>query len=219
METNKKMIWLNFAILLLPSIHLAFIWNTLPETVPTHYDIHGNPNDYGAKSELWLLNAILLFVGLGTTLLILYLNKIDPKKMGKNNPKILEKVTLVVSVLLCIIQLYILFIIQNQDWSSPKPILVLVALVFTFLGNLMNNVKPNYFVGIRTPWTLESEEVWRVTHHVGAKLWFWSGLILALLVLILPMEAGTFVFIAVTFVIAIIPIVHSYRIFKRLRNQ
>jgi uncharacterized membrane protein len=219
METNKKMVWLNLAILLLPSLYLAFIWTSLPQTVPMHYDIHGHPNDYGEKSELWLLNAMLLFIGLGTTLLILYLNKIDPKNMGKNNPKILEKVTLFVSVLLCIIQLYILFITQNQDLSSPKPILVLVALVFTFLGNLMNNVKPNYFVGIRTPWTLENEEVWRVTHHLGAKLWFWSGLLLALLMMILPLQAATFVFMGVTLLIAIIPIVHSYRVFKRLKKH
>ena len=63
----------------------------------------------------------------------------------------------------------------------------LIGLLFAFLGNYFKTIKPNYFIGIRTPWTLENEEVWKKTHLIGGKLWFVGGLLMAL-TFVLPNE-------------------------------
>jgi uncharacterized membrane protein len=219
MEANKKILWFDLAILLLPAVYLAYIWNHLPQTIPMHWNINGEIDRYGEKNELLVLHLMLLFTGMSGCVLMLYLGKIDPKKKALSNQKVLEKISLVFAIFFAIIQFFTLFITDQQTFISPKPILAAVALLFTFLGNLMNNVKPNYFLGIRTPWTLENEEVWRRTHHFGAKLWFWSGLALALIVLILPMMAGIITFISIVLIIAIIPMIYSYRLFKQLQKQ
>lgn len=218
METNKKVLWFNLAILALPAIYLAYVWNKLPERVPMHYDIEGHIDRYGDKSEMISVNLILLFSGMLTTLLVIYLPKIDPKRNSAVTQKIGKKISVAISIFMAMINIYIIFVTEHQSFNSPRPVLVAVALLFVFLGNLMNNVKPNYFIGIRTPWTLESEEVWRKTHHLSAKLWFWTGLGLALLMLVLPAIASVIVFIGATLAIAIIPIVYSYRLFKQVNG-
>ena len=55
---------------------------------------------------------------------------------------------------------------------------LIIAVLFTVIGNLMPKFKHNYFIGIKTPWTLASEEVWFATHRLGGKLWFYGGLIM-----------------------------------------
>jgi uncharacterized membrane protein len=79
----------------------------------------------------------------------------------------------------------------------------------------MQNIKPNYFAGFRLPWTLESESNWRKTHHLAARIWFWGGLLIVLVGVLLPLKKGMFVVFGCLFVMAIIPIVYSYRIFKK----
>lgn len=78
----------------------------------------------------------------------------------------------------------------------------------------MHSIKPNYFAGLRTPWTLEDPDNWRATHRLAGKMWFAGGLVLAVLVLLLPLKAGLIAFMSVMFVIIIIPIIYSYRYFK-----
>ena len=80
----------------------------------------------------------------------------------------------------------------------------------------MNNVKPNYFVGIRTPWTLESEVVWRKTHQLAARIWLPGGILLAILGWVLPEAAAHITFVAAIAVLVIVPVVYSYILFRQL---
>ena len=90
----------------------------------------------------------------------------------------------------------------------------LVGLLFAFIGNYMNNIKPNYFAGLRLPWTLSSDYNWRKTHQFASKLWFWGGLSAAILSLIFPAPWSIIIFFTIMTIIVIIPIIYSYRIFK-----
>ena len=87
----------------------------------------------------------------------------------------------------------------------------------TTLGNYFKTIKPNYFIGIRTPWTLENEEVWKKTHLFGGKLWFIGGLLIFILSLIIPDNYSFYVLITVTVIISILPIIYSYLEFKKLK--
>ena len=76
----------------------------------------------------------------------------------------------------------------------------------------MKNVKPNYFFGIRTPWTLANDEVWRKTHLLSSKIWVWGNLILATIILIIPNNYSSTVFISGIILLAAIPVYYSYKI-------
>lgn len=91
----------------------------------------------------------------------------------------------------------------------------LIGLLFAFLGNLMHNVKPNYFVGVRLPWTLNSDQNWRKTHQLTGKLWFAGGVLLAVLGLFLPVEPGTYVMMIILAVLVLIPIFYSYSLYRK----
>ena len=106
----------------------------------------------------------------------------------------------------------------QQKSSNPGFVFAIIGLLFAFLGNYFKTIKPNYFIGIKTPWTLENEEVWKKTHIIGGKLWFVGGLLMALTFL-LPNEMQLYTFLGITAVITIVPIVYSYLEFKKIKNQ
>jgi uncharacterized membrane protein len=113
--------------------------------------------------------------------------------------------------------LFILYSVEQKS-SNPGFVFVIVGLQFAFLGNYFKTIKPNYFIGIKTPWTLENEEVWKKTHELGGKLWFVGGLLMAL-TFVLPNNIQFYTFMGITAVITIIPILYSYRIFNKIKNQ
>jgi uncharacterized membrane protein len=85
-------------------------------------------------------------------------------------------------------------------------------------GNYLQTIKHNYFVGIRTPWTLESETVWKKTHRLGGRLWVVGGILLAVIPFFMNnMENFMPVFVTIMIIISMIPVVYSYLEFKKER--
>jgi len=87
------------------------------------------------------------------------------------------------------------------------------------LGNYFKVIKQNYFLGIKTPWTLESEEVWKLTHILAGKLWIVGGLLIVISSLVIPENINFYFFISITAIISIVPIVYSYLIFMKLKKS
>ena len=81
---------------------------------------------------------------------------------------------------------------------------------------LSQTIKPNYFLGIRTPWTLENETVWKETHRMAGKMWFVGGLIVVFASLILEEQLNLIVFLIIVGIITLIPIIYSYLLFKKI---
>jgi len=202
-------------IWLVPLGYLAKVYTAMPESVPMHFGIDGRPDRYGTKQELLTISIILSAVSLGIYFLIRFLPKIDPKKTAGYSGGTFTKMAFVLVVFLAAIQLFIIDAAASSSFSLNKYLLPVLGLFFACLGNLMHNVKSNYFIGIRTPWTLEDEDTWRVTHQLAGKLWFAGGILTAIATLLLPFKAGFIVFIAVVAVITLIPVIYSYLYFKR----
>lgn len=201
-------------IAIIPFVYLVFIWNNLPETVPMHWNGKGEIDRYGSKNELWGLTAMLS--GLGY-FLFLIIPKIDPKgKLYKMGNK-LNNLRLMMALFMSALSIFIIYSVQQVE-SKPTLIFALIGLLFAGLGNYFKTIKPNYFIGIRTPWTLENEEVWKKTHHFGGKLWFAGGLLIFILSLIIPIVYSFYVLMTVTVIISIIPIIYSYLEFKKLKT-
>jgi uncharacterized membrane protein len=115
--------------------------------------------------------------------------------------------------------LVIMYISNNQKLSNPSMIVILLGILFVFLGNYFKVIKQNYFIGIKTPWTLESEEVWKLTHLLAGKMWVIGGIVIVICSLVVPENLNFYFFIGITLVISIVPTVYSYLIFKKLKNS
>jgi len=101
--------------------------------------------------------------------------------------------------------------------TNMKLLYGLICLLFIFLGNYMQTVPPNYFVGMRTPWTLENEEVWKKTHRLTGKLMMGTGIVLFVLALIIPSNIYIFIFLVGVIAMTLIPVVFSYTEFKSVQ--
>ena len=210
MDGSALVIWL------LPAIYLLFTYNSLPQSVPMHYDLNGAVNRYGDKSEFFIILGLPVLV----YLLLKFLPAIDPKKKVKYSEASFQKLALGMVVFLSAITIIFIFSTLHPGIKPGKLILPVIGLLFAFMGNVMYNIKPNYFVGIRTPWTLESEDNWRSTHRLAGKIWFVGGIVLTIAILLIPERAGTIVFMCVAVIIALVPVIYSYVYFKRYQlNQ
>jgi uncharacterized membrane protein len=199
------------AIVLLPYIYLAYIWNQLPEKVPMHWNIKGEIDRYGEKVELIIIPILLPLL---VYIIFLVVPKIDPKNRLNKMGNKLQTIKFLLTTLMSILALLIIYTAKNESFTNPNYMVFIIGVLYIVLGNYFKTLKANYFIGIRTPWTLEKETVWKKTHELGGKLWFIGGIIVVIASLILRKETNFTVFLIITGIITIIPIVYSYLTFK-----
>jgi len=116
--------------------------------------------------------------------------------------------------------LHTVIVLSSLGHQIPVDRFVITGIGFLFMliGNFMGQFRHNYFVGIKTPWTLASEEVWQKTHRMASRIWFGSGLVTVLTGLFSGGTLGFIIFSSVMAVAVIIPLVYSYIIFKQIKN-
>lgn len=217
---NKLMQPLIWLISLVPGIYLAVIWNKLPAEVAMHFDINGKPDRYGSKNELLLMAAILFFLSIGLYYLMANIHRIDPKRYADENRSRFKKIGFAVSLFLSALTVFIIYSSSNGgSRMDVNIILSAVALLMAVIGNYMPNLKPNYFAGMRLPWTLENPDNWRATHLLAGKIWFWGGLALAVFCFILPPAIATIIFIAGIFAMVLIPAIFSWRFYQQQKRS
>lgn len=204
-----------FIIWLLPIAYFIKIYHSLPNSVPLHFGWDGHPDRFGDKSELIFSVIILSAVTIGVFLLIKFLPKIDPKKTAGTSADTFKKISFLMVIFLSALQLFIINSSLQGTISLNKFLFPLLGLFFAYLGNLMHSIKSNYFVGIRTPWTLEDPDTWRATHQLAGKLWFFGGITITLVTLLLPAKIGFIFFISIVIIISLVPVIYSYLYFKK----
>jgi uncharacterized membrane protein len=217
MKNNKLYYGILSILIIAPLVYLALIWDQIPKKVAVHFDINGNPDRYGSKSELWVINGFFAVLMLIVAMII----KLDPKKENSalNMPRF-RVVVLAVAGFLSLIQFIIIYASINKGQIfSTKLIIAGVFLLLAIIGNYSQNLKPNYMFGFRTPWTLDNEEVWRQTHLIMGKWTFYGGLIGSVLCLSLPNPYGFFVLITGILIMVISLFYVSYSIHKKVTNQ
>jgi len=191
------------AIVLLPFLYLAYIWRELPSKVPVHWSIEGEVNRYGDKLELLLIPFLLPLL---TYLIFIIVPKIDPKnnlhKMGRK----LQAMKFILTTFMSILALFIIYTAKTQSIGNLDYGMLLIGVLFSILGNYFKTIRPNYFIGIKTPWTLESETNWKETHELGGKMWFIGGILIVVFSLILDKSLSFMVMMIITGLITIIPI-------------
>jgi len=216
----KNQLFLQWLITLLPVAFYLSIWNSLPNEVPTHYDFNLNPDDFHSKG---FMLGVLIFMGIivvGSNWLMLNKNNaIGTSNQGDYPPQIINLswiITLFISGIM------LLIVLMTKNYCSNKPILdfektllLIITVLFMILGYFMKSVKRNYFFGIRTPWTLESEDNWEKTHLFSSKIWTRGSLLMGAILLVSPDNFTRPVFLIGVFFLVIIPIIYSYQISKK----
>jgi len=211
---KEAVIWL---ILLLPFIYSIIIWNKIPDKVPTHFDIKGQPDDYSGKTFALLLmpvmNIIIYFI-------LFIVPRIDPRK--KNYAAFGSSYQNIRMLIHLFFVGMFIFITKTTSGGQPLKLNAFLSgllLFFALLGNYMRTVRSNFFVGIRTPWTLSNDIVWRKTHELGGKIWFYSGIVLAIIIFFLPQTAAVIVMFCGIFLMVIIPVVYSYVEYRKITSD
>jgi uncharacterized membrane protein len=206
-------------IWLLPIFYFFKIYGDLPQSIPTHFGWDGKPDRYGNKEELIAVLVLFSAITIGVYFLIKYLPKIDPKKTAMYSAEVYKKIAFALVVFLSGIQFFLLSASVSGHFGLDKLLFPFMGLFFAYLGNLMHSIKSNYFVGIRTPWTLEDPDTWRATHQLAGKVWFIGGILITVATLFLSAKTGFIVFIASTVVMALMPVVYSYIYFTKHKKQ
>ena len=207
---------LTFLLSLLPFLLLAVCWHSLPAQVPTNWGFDGAVT-YSSKNTLIFLCA----TPFGCGLLLLLAPYIDPHHRN------IQKFQKGYEWFCLILQLFLLVVVGIIFWESYHPGTVNVktvtllgcGLLFIVLGNQMPRMRHNYFIGIRTPWTLASETVWVKTHRVTGRLFFALGFVL-LIAAFLPDWIAFAVVLVGSLGLALGSTVYSYLLFqKESKNQ
>lgn len=216
MKSHKARIitWLLAVIsFLLP----AALYPVLPDRIPTHWDLNGTIT-YSAKYMIFLT------AGMGLLFAVLFdvLPKIDPRRQNY------QKFGGYYDLFCVLMQVFVLVLngisiteaLRPGTLSVPTAVMIGIGLLFLFIGNIMPKFKSNFYMGIKTPWTISNEEVWRKTHRLGGKCFFFSGLI-CILCGFLPLK-NSLLYGFCTFIIltaAFFPAVMSYIWWRKLSNE
>ncbi|MBV9008203.1 MAG: DUF1648 domain-containing protein [Verrucomicrobia bacterium] len=201
-------------LLLLPFLIIALAWKRLPPMIPMHWNIRGQVDRWDSKPFAFLLPALAIALNAFLRAIPLF----DPKLRRKADafgPIALSRIRLALTVLFVVLSLVQLAAALNYPIGTGRVVITCALLLLAALGNFLGNLRPNYFAGIRTPWTLESGETWRVTHRLGAKLIVFGSL--GLLVVQFIVDPRTFGALTLLAIIALViwSFVYSWRHFTR----
>ncbi len=188
-------------------------WRRMPSRVPVHWNLSGQPDGWGSPWE----NALLLpLLALAIYLLLLFLPLIDPRHTSYAQfGGTLRFYRAVIVLFMVGVHAAIALRSIGRAVDVAAVVRFGIPLLFILLGNQMGRLRHNWFVGIRVPWTMESEEVWTRTHRMAGPIWVTGGFI-ALAGAFLRPVAAMAVLLAVTAVLVVVPIVYSYRLYRRL---
>lgn len=205
-------------ITLIPVIYLAIIWKEMPAEVAVHFDKYGKPDAFGSRLQTLLMTAFMSIVAIGTYVLVVNAHRFDKRR--KLVPGQFDNIAMLTVVFVTVLNLTTVFNSLNPDVVLLDKIIVpAIGLFFIFMGNIMYNIKPNKFVGIRVPWTLNDDDNWKMTHRMGSKLFFVGGLLITLVALGFPVDVASMFLTAVALLIAITTTLYSYLYHRKTRNN
>jgi uncharacterized membrane protein len=198
----------------------AWLYPSLPQRVPTHWNIEGKVDGWGDKSWATFLVPAMMIAFL---VLFAFLPALSPKHFEVDS---FRSTYLYILVLLTALFFYMNGVILLATWQEvregPKFMDIGRALIggmflfFALLGNVMGKVRKNFYIGIRVPWTLASDRVWNDTHRLAAWVMVSVGVIGFLLVI-----AGASPIVAIGLLIGsmLIPVVYSFIHYKSLERR
>jgi uncharacterized membrane protein len=219
MDTKRMIIWIVAVIPLLLTVGLL---PSMADVVPAHYGVSGEVDRYDSKYAMLVFPLIIMVVVVLRDVMPRWIRSDDATQQA--NMQVMNKMILPIVVVLVGLNLLTLWLayfqvknIYTTSVNVPQLILAGLSVMFVVIGNLLPKTKPNHYVGIRMPWTLNYPEVWYKTHRFGGvvmTVWGIIGLVLAVFVtdpitLFVALLSGVMVMITVI-------LVYSYVQYRQL---
>jgi uncharacterized membrane protein len=197
----------------------AVAYPHLPETVPMHWDAHGHVNGWAAK---WTLFAINPGAMLGILLLFTALPWLSPRHFEMDSFRA-TYLYIMVMILAMLTYVHALLLaaglsvhIDSLRIDMSRAIEGGICLMIALLGNVLGKVRRNFYVGVRTPWTIANEHVWNATHRLAAKTFFAGGLLGLLAV---ALRAPFWLPITALIIAGLTPVIYSLVFYKQLERR
>jgi len=154
----------------------VLLWNQLPDQMASHWDVNDQVNGY--MSKFWGVFMMPL-VTIGMFLIFLVIPNIDPLKanVAEFRGTFNLFIAFIVGFMVYIHALTLLWNLGYTNLGIGKAMLPAMGLLFFIIGSMLRKAKRNWFIGIRTPWTLSSDNVWNETHRIGGILFMVSGVV------------------------------------------
>ncbi len=212
----KKLKIVSIIVWVVSLIFTVIVVDKLPDQIASSYGINGEIRSYLSKYVV----LIVPFIALMMFALKRLIARIDPRSENfKMHKKTYEIILYVIIIFLCLIQL---FILDAAYYSKIRInfLIMLIGFLFILIGNWMPKLKSNFSIGIKTPWTLSSEEVWYKTHRLGGRVFVISGIALVLVPIIMSLLdinnfTSLYVLIIIVIISCLITIPYSYFVYKK----
>ena len=206
-KKHLKTLIITSILTLLPIVAGIYLWNTLPEQIPSHWNVNGEIDGWSSKPFfVFGLPAIMLAAQwlcvLGTAA--------DPKK-ANHSDKVMHLVLWIIPVLSIVLSAMTYMTALGHTVRVEMIMPLIIGLAFTIIGNYLPKCKQSYTVGIKLPWTLSSEENWNRTHRFAGRLWLVCGLGIMLTAFI----GGFWVFLPIVLVMVLVPTLYSYILYRK----
>ena len=206
-KRNLKVLIISSIVTLLPIVAGLILWNQLPEQIPTHWNASGEIDGWSSK-PFAVFGLPLIMVA--AQWLCMLGTSADPKK--ENHPaKVLHLILWIIPVLSVVLNTMTYMAALGKEVRIEVIMPILIGLILAIVGNYMPKCKQNYTIGIKIPWTLNSEENWNRTHRFAGWLWTFCGIALMLTGII----GGFWIFLFVVLLMVFAPILYSYLLFRK----
>lgn len=184
----------------------------LPAQVPTHWNLRGQPDAYGpAWEDAFLIPSIALVL---MAFLILVPNLPRLRATFSSFARTYGRICVTLAAVLLAIHTIVLLSAAGRSVPVAQSLASLMSLLIAVLGNWMGKLRRNALVGIRTPWTLASDEVWAKTHRTGGKLMFITGLLLIPITFFAPPMPGALILLSALVALAVWAMVYSRQLYN-----
>jgi uncharacterized membrane protein len=178
LKTNWRSELVSLFLLVAMFLLAGVTWSTAPDEIPVHWGIGGEPDRYGGRFEGLLLAPL---IALGIYGLLLVLPRIDPRRAHYERfSDVYALLRTAIVALLAGIHLIMVLWARDVPVDTALATPLMIGLLLMVIGNYLGKLRSTWFVGIRTPWTLSSEESWNKTHRLGGKLFVAVGLALVI---------------------------------------
>lgn len=206
-KKHWKILLVTSLITLLPIVAGVVLWNQLPDPMPSHWNAAGEVDGWSSKPFAvfglpLIMTAALWLCALGTGA--------DPKKA--NHPEKVVHLVLWIIPILSIVLFTITYAValgKNVRIELVMP--VVIGLIFAIVGNYLPKCKQNYTIGIKIPWTLNSEENWNRTHRFAGRLWTVCGIA----IILTGFFGGFWIFFGVALLMVLAPFIYSYALHRK----
>jgi uncharacterized membrane protein len=209
--STKTTLTLSLILIAIAVLAGIAVYSRLPDLVPSHWNAAGQIDDTMPKFWGVFLVPIIVVVLLGLFLLI---PQIDPLKANIAQFRGIFN-TFILAFVVYMLYVYALTLVAALGYPFNMTLMLIpaVGLLFIGVGYMISKAKRNFFIGIRTPWTLSNDTVWDETHQLGSKLFMFAGVVTILSAFL--GETGIWLMMAALFAAAIVPIVYSYFAYRR----